>query len=51
MIKHHQKPTEMGSSQARQTSYFDEPQMGLHYTYKKHAKDDQIRHGKSQGRS
>ena len=45
-----QKPTEMELIHARLTCYFDEPQMGLHYTYEKHAKGDQTNHGQSLGR-
>ena len=51
MVKYHQKSTEMDSTQARQTCNFEELQMGLHYTYKMHAKGDQTSHGQSQGRS
>ena len=51
MVKHDQKPTEMDSTEAKHTCYFDELWMELHYTYYMHAKYDQTSHGKGQGRS
>ena len=51
MVKYHQKSTEMDSTQAKHTCYFDELWMELLNTYKMHAKYDQTSHGQGQGRS